>query len=699
MNCGNCGKELQTGDKFCMTCGWRVPEETVPVTNAAQPNTGDSDKTVILSATMQETVQASVPQGNVFQGNTAPQTDAFQGNVFQGGAAPQAGAYQMAAAPQVSDVPKGKKPKKEKVKKEKSGKKGGLIVAAIGAVAVIAGGVVAAFNWDVVTNTIKSTFSSPQDYYASVEKDNFSNMAASAANAYQTLLREPMSSVSDMYESVTSGEIYEGGYKGEIVIELGDSAMENLMDTLSYQEELPFDISEWNRIALEYETYSGDSLINAAAGLTIGDTGLISVDTLLDYKDSALYLAMPELSESYLGISFEDVMADYEDALQSMEEMTEYLDAIQEIVKVLPDAKQAQALLTKYFDVIIGCVDDVDKESVKLEVGGVNQKCTCLKVTIDGKTLVKAAKALCKELKDDKDLKKYITDFVDAVSEQAEALDMAEELGMELDADEIYEQFQSMCDEILDTIDENEEEIPEFELVMSVYVDSKGHVCGREFELEVEEQTMTLLVANTENGSNVGFEASLLIDDGDVENGFVFEGSGKKNKGKLDGTYALTVIAQGEKKKMMNVSVKQFDLDAMEKGYLNGSFGLSIADDLLEEMEERIPEEVYSMLEEMELVFDLTSNENAAKFKVSLNQGKELYASLSISSEKVSDKKLSVPSDAIMIEDIEDPEEAMLEYWETIDWDSMIEKLEEIGFSDELIENLKYLIERVNNEL
>lgn len=699
MNCGNCGKELQVGDKFCMTCGWRVPEETVPVTNAAQPNTGDSDKTVILSATMQEPVQASVPQGNVFQGNTAPQTDAFQGNVFQGGAAPQAGAYQMGAAPQVSDVPKGKKPKKEKVKKEKSGKKGGLIVAAIGAVAVIAGGVVAAFNWDVVTNTIKSTFSSPQDYYASVEKDNFSNMAASAANAYQTMLREPMSSVSDMYESVTSGEIYEGGYKGEIVIELGDSAMENLMDTLSYQEELPFDISEWNRIALEYETYSGDSLINAAAGLTIGDTGLISVDTLLDYKDSALYLAIPELSESYLGISFEDVMADYEDTLQSMEEMTEYLDAIQEIVKVLPDEKQAQALLTKYFDVIIGCVDDVDKESVKLEAGGVNQKCTCLKVTIDGKTLVKAAKALCKELKDDKELKKYITDFVDAVSEQAEALDLAEELGIDMDAEEIYEQFQSMCDEILDTIDENEEEIPEFELVMSVYVDSKGHVCGREFELEVEEQTMTLLVANTENGSNVGFEASLLIDDGDVENGFVFEGSGKKNKGKLDGTYALTVMAQGEKKKMMNVSVKQFDLDAMEKGYLNGSFGLSIADDLLEEMEERIPEEVYSMLEEMELVFDLTSNENAAKFKVSLNQGKELYASLSISSEKVSDKKLSVPSDAIMIEDIEDPEEAMLEYWETIDWDSMIEKLEEIGFSDELIENLNDLIERVNDEL
>ena len=699
MNCGNCGKELQVGDKFCMTCGWRVPEETVPVTNAAQPNTGDSDKTVILSATMQEPVQASVPQGNVFQGNTAPQTDAFQGNVFQGGAAPQAGAYQMAAAPQVSDVPKGKKPKKEKVKKEKSGKKGGLIVAAIGAVAVIAGGVAAAFNWDVVTNTIKSTFSSPQDYYASVEKDNFSNMAASAANAYQTMLREPMSSVSDMYESVTSGEIYEGGYKGEIVIELGDSAMENLMDTLSYQEELPFDISEWNRIALEYETYSGDSLINAAAGLTIGDTGLISVDTILDYKDSALYLAIPELSESYLGISFEDVMADYEDALQSMEEMTEYLDAIQEIVKVLPDEKQAQALLTKYFDVIIGCVDDVDKESVKLEAGGVNQKCTCLKVTIDGKTLVKAAKALCKELKDDKDLKKYITDFVDAVSEQAEALDMAEELGMELDADEIYEQFQSMCDEILDTIDENEEEIPEFELVMSVYVDSKGHVCGREFELEVEEQTMTLLVANTENGSNVGFEASLSIDDGDGENGFVFEGSGKKNKGKLDGTYAFTVMAQGEKKKMMNVSVKQFDLDALEKGYLNGSFGFSIADDLLEEMEERIPEEVYSMLEEMELVFDLTSNENTAKFKASLNQGKELYASLSISSEKVSDKELSVPSDAIMIEDIEDPEEAMLEYWETIDWDSMIEKLEEIGLSDELIENLKYLIERVNDEM
>lgn len=699
MNCGNCGKELQTGDKFCMTCGWRVPEETVPVTNAAQPNTGDSDKTVILSATMQEPVQASVPQGNVFQGNTAPQTDASQGNVFQGGAAPQAGAYQMGAAPQVSDVPKGKKPKKEKVKKEKSGKKGGLIVAAIGAVAVIAGGVAAAFNWDVVTNTIKSTFSSPQDYYASVEKDNFSNMAASAANAYQTLLREPMSSVSDMYESVTSGEIYEGGYKGEIVIELGDSAMENLMDTLSYQEELPFDISEWNRIALEYETYSGDSLINAAAGLTIGDTGLISVDTLLDYKDSALYLAIPELSESYLGISFEDVMADYEDALQSMEEMTEYLDAIQEIVKVLPDAKQAQALLTKYFDVIIGCVDDVDKESVKLEAGGVNQKCTCLKVTIDGKTLVKAAKALCKELKDDKDLKKYITDFVDVVSEQAEALDMAEELGMELDADEIYEQFQSMCDEILDTIDENEEEIPEFELVMSVYVDSKGHVCGREFELEVEEQTMTLLVANTENGSNVGFEASLSIDDGDGENGFVFEGSGKKNKGKLDGTYALTVMAQGEKKKMMNVSVKQFDLDALEKGYLNGSFGLSIADDLLEEMEERIPEEAYSMLEEMELVFDLTSNENAAKFKASLNQGKELYASLSISSEKVSDKELSVPSDAIMIEDIEDPEDSLKEYWMTIDWDSMIEKLEEIGLSDELIENLKYLIERVNDEM
>ena len=52
-----------------------------------------------------------------------------------------------------------------------------------------------------------------------------------------------------------------------------------------------------------------------------------------------------------------------------------------------------------------------------------------------------------------------------------------------------------------------------------------------------------------------------------------------------------------------------------------------------------------------------------------------------------------------MIEDIEDPEDSLKEYWMTIDWDSMIEKLEEIGLSDELIENLKYLIERVNDEM
>ena len=27
MTCGNCGREVPSGNKFCTNCGWRVPED------------------------------------------------------------------------------------------------------------------------------------------------------------------------------------------------------------------------------------------------------------------------------------------------------------------------------------------------------------------------------------------------------------------------------------------------------------------------------------------------------------------------------------------------------------------------------------------------------------------------------------------------------------------------------------------------
>ena len=56
MICGNCGKEMQAGDRFCMTCGWRAPEETAQAAAASQATDAPQ-----ATGAPQENVPASVP--------------------------------------------------------------------------------------------------------------------------------------------------------------------------------------------------------------------------------------------------------------------------------------------------------------------------------------------------------------------------------------------------------------------------------------------------------------------------------------------------------------------------------------------------------------------------------------------------------------------------------------------------------------
>lgn len=645
MFCENCGKEMQPGDKFCTTCGWKAPAE-----GEAQP--------AEAQVTGERPAEAQTTEAQV----TGEQPVEAQTTEAQPAAARPAG-EQPAAAQAVAAQPAGAKPKK---------KKKGIFFAAGAAVVLAAAGIAAAFNWSTVSNTFKKTFSSAADYYQYVEKENVDAVVASASTAYNAFLLEPLSSISDVTKSVTAGT--DAGYAGEFTFTLGELGRERMKQEEPELFEI-LDQLKVNSATLYFESYMADNWMQGLIGVGLGEARVLSLDNIVNLSDDTIYLGIPELSEKYLGVRLADVIPEYETYLDEMKETTASLEMMEAIAKKLPDEKQAKELLARYAKVVMGCLDDVEKENGrKLEAGGVSQKYTRLNVNIDGKTFAKMAKALCDELADDKEFKKIFIDVAGEVIDGYQKLDLDDYyFGMNYDAEELYEAFRSGLEYVSENTDALEDS--DFEMVMSVYVDGKGKIRGRQFTFEYDGVSMEITMAAPQDGKKTGYKAELSVTESGDEVSVVIEGSAEESGGKLDGEFELTASAAGEKRDILEVSVKSLDKADMEKGYVNGSFTVKPSKELAEEMP--------SWLSDAYVVLDVTSSEDEANVVVELAEDGGLWGSIGLSAKAEKAKKVSAPSNVIQINDLLSIEASLDEYLESIDWEGYKNTLKKAGIPEE----------------
>ncbi|MDE5588191.1 MAG: DUF4854 domain-containing protein [Acetatifactor sp.] len=634
MFCERCGNPVGESEKFCSQCGAPLPEMEPAATSEAP--TAPEAAAESVSAETEATAAAESVSAEAEVPAAAESVSA---------APVPLSVPQVQEAPIASAIPEdkpdvsGKKPKKRKAP---------FIIAACAVVAVVAicVAVVAGLG-----DFFRRTFSSPEEYYRYVERNTVSTMARMGGAYYDMLIAESLN---------TKGRSTDI----EFAVELGEGGQELL-------EMADIDLTWLKGFSVDAGYSLKDYLLGYNFTFGLNKSDILSLKTISDLEKGTMYLQLPELTADYICFDLDEITdGEWTESLEMYGEMQETLTAVQ---KAMPDTKDVEKLLQKYMELALNSVSDVEKSTKTIKAGGVQQKCTELTVTFDGKSLSKIMEAVLKEIPKDKDLKKLYVGMVESL----QAIDG----DWSIDGEEAWDEFIKEVEELLDRLDELED--LDDGLVMKVYVDGKGKIVGRVLEMVEDRETYgTISILAPEKGSKFGYEFSVQSAPG-YGGELALTGSGKKSGEKLTGDFELKYSSIS----VLDMKVSELD---MSKGYLNGSITMTLSKQiasLLSTSMSYYGADSGTMLTDMEVTLDFQMAENSDKITLELNNDGENIVSISMSAETGDGSGVSVPDakNTVFVED----EEGLENWLKNLDWDNFIEKLDKAGLPDEVVDTVE----------
>ena len=200
---------------------------------------------------------------------------------------------------------------------KKKGSKAPLFVG-IAAVVVV---LLVVFNLSSIKNAAKRTFSSPENYYHWVEKNTAKEAAGTVSSIYANYFLDAL-------------KVYNMGTSAEVSVELDEAGQ----DMLSLAGAAGVDLSWFKSASLTYEGYSKDNVMEMKYGLTMEKKNVLSADLIVDMAEEAVYLAIPELSKTYIGVDVSEI-PDISYYMDTLDNSTEYMDALKAILSKLPEEK------------------------------------------------------------------------------------------------------------------------------------------------------------------------------------------------------------------------------------------------------------------------------------------------------------------------------------------------------------------------
>ena len=627
MVCKNCGNTMDDGVKFCTKCGQKVEDAVAAVKEEVAETAAEvkEEVTEAVADAKEETAEAKVEMAeevNEAKEKVAEVAEDVKETVTE-------------VAAEVKEAVEGAK------KKVKKFPKAALIIVA--AIAVVL--VVVLANFKAVSNTVNKLVSSEEKYYASVEKNEMKELISNFASAYNNTLLEN-SNITD----------YSVSYNFDL--ELSEEAYDMLAEELGIDDGKPL-----SKMALQFlvSLKKDTALVEAAASL--GKNDLISVNAVADLAKGEAYAQVPELTDKYVGASFEDYT----------EEISETLKKAEGLLKAYPTKKTVEKLLNRYMNIIVENIDNVKEDKDTIKVGDIEQKCTSIRVRIKEEDLYNICVAVLTEAKDDEELLNLVADFVVAMESLADY--GGDEV--EFDPEEIKEKFVTSIEDALEELEDTEiDKDSEEQLIMNVWVNGKGEVIGREFI--VNEETL-FIYQMPEKGGKFEMETIIFADGDEV----IFEGNGKKNSSSLSGDFAVKYKEDDEKAvKFVEIKVDKFDTKKVKEGFLNGSFVVKLSKELVNEADLGV---VGTFLRSFELKFDIKSEKSAAEIGMTIMSGDEMFAKMSVDAKIGSGKSASLPGKGILIEDRED----VMEWAKTIKFDKFLKKLEKADLPDEWMDTIE----------
>ncbi|MBR6681801.1 MAG: hypothetical protein IKL40_02320, partial [Clostridia bacterium] len=411
-------------------------------------------------------------------------------------------------------------------------------------------------------------------------------------------------------------------------------------------------------------------------GVNLNDTELITANAIMDIQGGKIYFAIPDLNEEYVYIDMNSIYAQSQPAQKpsgnvsllstsatpTMMTVNPYATLngidIEVYTKHLPEQKELEALLTKYINLILSCVENVASGNDTLEIGGLTCKCSKYTVDVDDELVQKIFKAVLTELRDDATVKQYV-------------IGTANELGE--DGEDVYDEFRDGIKDALSNLDELT--VDDFEY--SIWVDASGNTVA--FTVEID--SFIFEYKSFEKGAKFATEISMGEKDEMI--GFVNEGTkenGKVNSETLfkmnDTTYVKVETSRNES----------------ENGDFIGTLTISLGQGF-KDMMKVSGNEILNKFADATIVIDCNASGNNADAKLALVLNSEEWCSIETGLGVSDAGKIEIPANCI-----DGSKEANMENWaKKLDFEKLLGKLESANVPSELVSELRRNINQMRN--
>jgi hypothetical protein len=334
---------------------------------------------------------------------------------------------------------------------------------------------------------------------------------------------------------------------------------------------------------------------------------------------------------------------------------------------IIPDEKTTATILNRYLELALKEIDNVERTTETMTLDGLSQEATKLTVKIYEQDALDAAKAILKAAKTDTDIKKVVEDFGDFYN------DMMAEMNAEYDIDyedvDAYAEFTKLIDEALNQLPAEAEDT-ENAISLTLYVDDNHNVIGFNLTLPDQAEAIVNFYFVTE-GNNF----KTVVEMAEV---MKVTGSGTINNGKIDGTFAFT--ADG----ITGLTIELKNFDTNNKDAVSGTMIIKPTKDLLSQMDgiDELPFDDIGL----QLDLDITADKYDVTLKLIGDDAMVVGLALKLATKTPGNIK--APNNAVDVTD----QQAFMNWVAGIDFDEIIDNLEDAGVPDSLLTALESLV-------
>lgn len=655
MFCMKCGKPTEDGQTICPECAAAaqpVQEQPVQIPVEEQPAPAQEP---VYEAPVQEPVYEAPMQEPMYQ---APMQEPVYQAPMQEPAVPAEELFNLNFSSEMPENTKKSLPPQKK--KLLTG-----IIAGVVALAIVAVGLLGFFAWgwgEWIQNLFWKLLPA-EEYKEKVEEKALVN---EEANNETALLKQGLVDVYGAFVNYAGPQ--DSSAEVNLNLDLGEELVSLL--ELAVGNQLPEGLEIPTNASLSLgSTAVGDST-QLDIGLGLNKVDLLKLRAIIDTAKKLGYMGIlsPE------GMSEEFFSVDITEAMEQMEDGYALVTLLQDLAAELPSQEAFSEMLDRYILLALAQIEEVEKETEKVEVDGVKQTFTVLTYEISEETLQDIAIAILEEAEDDETLFQIVQAFCNFANEmgalQVEAYSDDYWVSYEpayYDPDEIFNKIPELIEQL------KEEEVSDEKLfTIDTYVDGKANICGR--KIEIEDADAEIFYITAVSGNKAGFLAEAEIEGQKVK----LEGSGKVKKDQL----TATLVLEAAKQEMLVVELENFHIKEH-----TGTIRIMLGDDAKELLEENMGEAagIASILNVVDMSIELDIGADSIAVGLSIDDKQLITVSLSAATGD--SPKISLPTKSQLVENSAD----MKEWLSKVDMGKLADQLGKAGLPAQLVDAVREL--------